>query len=123
MACGYCFGGTACLELAYDHAAVLGIVLFHGALVDPKPEDTISCKILNCHGASDSHISAESIASWQQKMTEKEVDWQMNFYGHAEHAFTNPDADPNKVPGTRYNAEADKRSFLDMQRFVAELMG
>jgi dienelactone hydrolase len=42
------------------------------------------------------------------------VDWQMNIYSHAVHAFTNPDADKHGIPGIKYNKEADERSFRAM---------
>ncbi|HUJ90306.1 MAG TPA: dienelactone hydrolase family protein, partial [Syntrophorhabdales bacterium] len=38
-AIGYCFGGTAVLELARDGADVAGLVSFHGGLQTPTPDD------------------------------------------------------------------------------------
>ncbi len=38
-AIGYCFGGTAVLELARSGAKVSGVVSFHGGLDSPRPAD------------------------------------------------------------------------------------
>jgi dienelactone hydrolase len=51
------------------------------------------------------------------------VDWQMNIYSGAVHAFTNPDADKFGIPGIAYNKEADMRSWRAMQEFFNEIFG
>ena len=56
-------------------------------------------------------------------MRKAKVDWEMNVYGHAVHAFTNPDADKAKIPGVAYNKEADHRSWQAMLDFFNEVFG
>ncbi len=122
-AIGYCFGGTAVLELARSGADLLGVVSFHGSLGTPHPEDAknIKCKVLVCHGADDTFESPEEIAGFQQEMRDAKVDWQMNIYSGAVHAFTNPDADKFGIKGIAYNANADHRSWRAMEDFFKEI--
>ena len=57
-AIGYCFGGTAALELARTGADLAGVVSFHGGLDSPTPADarTIKAKVLVLHGADDPFV-------------------------------------------------------------------
>ena len=124
-AIGYCFGGTTVLELARTGAPLLGVVSFHGGLGTPNPSDAsnIKGKVLICHGGDDTFESPEEIATFQRSMRDAKVDWQMNVYGGAVHAFTNPDADKHHIPGIAYNAEADRRSWSAMKSFFGEIFG
>jgi dienelactone hydrolase len=49
------------------------------------------------------------------------VDWQMNIYSGAVHAFTNPASGSDPSKGVAYNANADKRSFAAMKLFFQEI--
>lgn len=122
-AIGYCFGGTTVLELARSGADVKGVVSFHGSLATPNPKDAenIKGKVLICHGADDTFESPQEISEFQQSMREAKVDWQMNIYSGAVHAFTNPDADRHGIPGIAYNKNADFRSWEAMKAFFHEL--
>ena len=124
-AIGYCFGGTTVLELARSGADVAGVVSFHGGLSTAHPEDAknIKGKVLVCHGADDTFESPAEIAGFQEEMRDGKVDWQMNYYSGAVHAFTNPDADRFGIKGIAYNANADHRSWQAMQDFFAEIFG
>jgi dienelactone hydrolase len=120
---GYCFGGTAALELARSGAKVQGTVSFHGGLDTPVPADALNIrgKVLVLHGADDPHVPPEQVASFQQEMRLAKVDWEMNYYGSAVHAFTNPDSGNDPSKGAAYNAAADRRSWLAMKEFFAEI--
>lgn len=120
-AIGYCFGGTAVLELAYGGADIAGVVPFHGGLTIPKPDDTIRTKLLILHGAADFFIKPETIAELQKTLHERKTDWQMIYYGGAVHAFTNPDADKAGIDGVSYDADADRRSWAHMRLFFDEI--
>ena len=91
-AIGYCFGGTTVLELARSGADLAGVVSFHGGLATKSPAmaGSFKAKVLICHGGDDSFESPEEIAAFQKEMRNAGVDWQMNIYGGAVHAFTNP---------------------------------
>ncbi|QWV95565.1 dienelactone hydrolase family protein [Geomonas oryzisoli] len=120
---GYCFGGTAALELARSGADVLGTVSFHGGLSTPNPADArnIRGKVLALHGADDPYVKADEVAAFQKEMRDAKVDWQMNFYGNAVHSFTNPKSGNDNSKGAAYNEKADRRSFEAMKLFFNEI--
>jgi len=122
-AIGYCFGGTAVLELARSGAELRGVVAFHPGLDSPNPTDgrNIKGRVLVCYGANDTSSSAKDVDAFEQEMRQSNVDWQMNVYGKALHGFTNPAADQRALPGLAYNAEADHRSWQAMKSFLDEL--
>ena len=121
-AVGYCFGGTAVLELARSGAALNGVVSFHGGLDSPAPADgkNIRCKVLACHGGDDPFVSAKDLAAFEEEMRSTGVDWRLIKYGGAVHSFTQPMAD-GSLPGAKYNERADKRSWADMRAFFNEI--
>ncbi len=122
-AIGYCFGGTAVLELARSGADIAGVVSFHGGLDAPDPHDGkgIKAKVLVLHGADDPSNPPERIAAFQQEMREGNVDWQMIYYGGAVHAFTQKSAGDDPSRGVAYNERADRRSWQAMRDFFAEI--
>jgi dienelactone hydrolase len=123
-AIGYCFGGTAALELARSGAPVAGVVSFHGGLETPTPQDAknIKGKILALHGADDPFVPPKEVAAFQEEMRTGKVDWQMNFYGDAVHSFTNPAAGTDNSKGAAYNEKAAKRSWEAMKIFFKEIL-
>ncbi|MGE5197210.1 MAG: dienelactone hydrolase family protein [Deltaproteobacteria bacterium] len=120
---GYCFGGGAALELARSGADISGVVSFHGNLDTPHPEDAknIKAKVLVCHGADDPVANTDQVIAFQNEMRSAHVDWQMNIYGNAVHAFTNPDSGNDPSKGGAYNKEADMRSWEAMKSFFNEI--
>jgi dienelactone hydrolase len=122
-AIGYCFGGTAVLELARSGADVAGVVSFHGGLSSPTPSDAknIRAKVLALHGADDPHVSPKEVAAFEDEMRQGGVDWQLIAYGGAVHAFTDWNAGTDNSKGAAYNERADRRSWEAMKQFFAEL--
>ena len=122
-AMGFCFGGTAVLELAYTGAAVSGIVTFHAGIISPKPEDlgNIKTKFLILHGADDPYSPADSIARFQESLRKTRADWQMVYFGNTVHAFTNPANGSDNSRGLAYNPLAAQRSWRYMKDFLAEI--
>ncbi len=122
-AIGYCFGGTAVLELARAGAPISGVVSFHGGLDTPAPDDAknIRGKVLALHGADDTFVPPAQVAAFQEEMRKAKVDWQMVLYGGAVHSFTNPDSGSDPSKGVAYNEKADRRSWEHMKIFFAEL--
>ena len=120
---GYCFGGTAALELARSGADVKGVVSFHGGLDSPTPADgkNIKAKVLVLHGADDPTSPPEMIAAFQDEMRKGGVDWQFVLYSGARHAFSNPAAGNSPTGPVAYNEKADKRSWEAMKTFFAEI--
>lgn len=124
-AIGYCFGGTAVLELARSGADIKGVVSFHGGLDTPTPGDArnIKARVLAMQGADDPFVPPAQRAAFMDEMRGGGVDWQFITYGGAVHSFTNPDAGNDNSKGAAYNAKADQRSWGAMRLFFDELFG
>lgn len=123
-AMGFCFGGLCVLDLARSGADVKGIVSFHGLLNPPEQlsKHPIISKILALHGFDDPMVTPDQVMHFGKEMTHANVDWQLDIYGNAMHAFTNPQAN-DAAFGTVYNKNADQRSWIAMKEFFKEIFG
>jgi dienelactone hydrolase len=121
-AIGFCFGGLCSLDLARTGADLKGVVSFHGLLSAPgnTQNNAIKAKILALHGHDDPMVPVEQVIAFEQEMTKAGADWQLHTFGHTMHAFTNPVAN-NQDFGTVYQPVADRRSWLAMENFLAEV--
>lgn len=122
-AIGYCFGGAGVLELARTGADLTGIVSFHGGLRTGSEGEAqaIRAKVLIQHGAIDPIVPDETIVALENEFrAAPDLDWQLTAYSGAMHAFTLPDAN-SPDHGAQYNAVAERRSWLAMKHFFAEL--
>ena len=124
-AVGYCYGGTAALELARSGADLKAVVGFHSGLGTARPQDAanIKAKVLVQIGADDPVIPPEQRQGFEQEMTAGGVDWRMVVFGRTGHSFTNPEADGWGMPGFAYHAENDRRSWQAMKDLFAETLG
>ena len=122
-AIGYCFGGTAALELGRAGGDTKGIVSFHGGLDSPTPEDgkNFKSKVLVMQGADDPFVPKKDIAACEDELKAAKVDYQFVFYSGAVHAFTQPEAGNDNSKGAAYNASADKRSWIALNNFLTEI--
>lgn len=122
-AIGYCFGGTCALELARSGADLEGVVSFHGGLTTPDSSDAkkIKGKLLICHGADDPFVTWDDVATFQREMRNAKVDYEINAYSGAVHAFTNPASGNDPSKGMAYNMNADRRSWRAMMDFFNEI--
>lgn len=122
-AIGYCFGGATVLQLAYANAGLAGVVSFHGALPAASAEEAaaIETPMLICHGAADGFVPDAQVAAFRAPLDEAGADYQLIYYAGIRHSFTNPDADRRGLPGIKYDAQADARSWKHMQDFFAEV--
>jgi dienelactone hydrolase len=123
-AIGYCFGGAVVLHAARLGMPLAAVVSFHGALGSmhrPAP-GSVKAKILVCHGAADALVSHAEVAAFKQEMDAAGADYRFVAYPGAKHGFTNPEADANGkkfgIP-LGYDADADRRSWQDMQELFA----
>ncbi len=122
-AIGYCFGGTAVLELARTGMELAGVASFHGGLSTPVPAAAggIRTKVLVLHGADDPSVPPVDVQAFQEEMRKSGADWQMVAYGGAVHTFTNPAAGNDPSRGSAYNEKAARRSWEHMKVFFAEI--
>ncbi|HET6470592.1 MAG TPA: dienelactone hydrolase family protein [Pseudomonadales bacterium] len=123
-AIGFCFGGTTVLELARSGADVGCVVGFHSGLATIAPHDAknIRCKVMVCLGADDPIIPAEQRNAFIDEMRAGGVDYQMLVYGNAGHSFTNREVDAMNLPGFKYDAETDRRSWRAMRNFFDDVI-
>jgi dienelactone hydrolase len=124
-AIGYCFGGTVALELALTGAELQAVVSFHGGLDMPGLDDAknIKAKILVCTGGDDAFVPPAQVQKFEDAMRKGGVDWVVNTYGGAHHAFTNPDAGSFHMDNIAYSPTADKRSWAAMRELFDEVFG
>ncbi len=122
-AIGFCFGGTAAIELAKSGADLAGVVSFHGGLdaAVPGASKNIKAKVLALHGAADPFVAAKDLAAWRADLDAAKVDWQLVEYAGAVHAFTNPKAGNDPAKGAAYDERADRRARVAMKSFFDEL--
>lgn len=123
VAClGYCMGGSVSLELARSGADIRGAVSFHGALNTtlPAAPGAIQCPLLVLHGAADPTIPPAQVTGFKKEMDTAGARLEFHEYEGALHSFTNPDSN-RPAEGLQYNAEADRRSWETMMRFLADV--
>jgi dienelactone hydrolase len=117
VAMGYCFGGTAVLELARSGADLKGFVTFHGGLNTPTGQDYSNTKgkLLILHGTADTSVTMDQFARLANELEEKGIPHEMVTYSGAPHAFT--------VFGSeRYKKDADKKSWKRFTAFLEETL-
>ncbi|MBP0599247.1 dienelactone hydrolase family protein [Herbaspirillum sp. LeCh32-8] len=118
-ACGFCFGGTAALELARSGADVRGTVSLHGALDTPTPDGSkIKGAVLVLHGVQDPSVPRDQVNAFIDEMSAAKLDWQLVNYGQAGHSFTDPDANN---PGFFYHRQTARRASAALKNFFGEL--
>jgi dienelactone hydrolase len=124
-AIGYCYGGTAVLELARSGADVACTVGFHSGLATARPDDArnIKGKILVCIGADDPLISPEERLAFEREMRATKVDWRLHLHGNAVHGFANPDAGKLGVAAVAYHRPTADRSWRAMRDLFDETFG
>jgi len=121
-AMGFCFGGLCVLDLARTESDILGVASFHGLFIPPGNTDgnKILAKVLVMHGWDDPMVKPDQVISLAEELTAMGADWQIHGYGNTLHAFTNPAAN-DVAHGTVYDADADRRSWQNLQLFLAEI--
>jgi dienelactone hydrolase len=123
-AIGFCFGGLSVLDIARTGEDIAGVVSLHGIFQAPGNTEgnRIKAKVLALHGWEDPLAKPEDVVALTDELTAMGADWQIHAYGNTTHAFTNPNAD-DWEGGKKYNENADRRSWLATQNFLAELFG
>jgi dienelactone hydrolase len=127
-AIGYCFGGSVVLQMARDGMDLAGVASFHGGLSTDAPAKpgAVKAKVLVLNGADDKFVPPDQVEAFRQEMKAAGADFRIVTYPGALHSFTNPDADGyakkfNMPVG--YNADADRKSWAEMQSFFKGLFG
>jgi dienelactone hydrolase len=122
---GYCFGGSAALEIARSGAPVAGVASFHGGLSTGAPAlpGAVSAPILVMTGSADPVVPDDAVVAFEDELRNAGApDWQIVTYSGAMHAFAVPEVD-SPEHGAQYQAVADRRSWAQLQTFLAEVLG
>ena len=119
---GFCFGGTAALELARAGAPLAGVVALHAGIDTTLPAQASALKapVLVLNGAADKGVSREAVAKFQDEMTRAGADWQFVDFGGAVHCFAEPDAGNDPSSNCRYDERSAKRAYRMMADFFSE---
>ena len=117
---GFCFGGSAVLELARSGADVAGVVSLHGDLETYLPADGnhIRASVLVLNGADDIGVTDEHISAFKKEMDAAKADWQFVDFSGAVHCFTQPES--NDPSNCAYNQRASTRAFEMLHDFFRE---
>lgn len=115
-AIGFCFGGSAVLDLARSGADVAAVVSFHGGLAtdDPSLAKHIKARVLAMNGADDKGTMPDA-DKFMDEMRMSPADWQFVVIGHAVHCFTEVG---EHSPGCRYDERAANRSYRLMHDWL-----
>src|SRR3954471_14645229 len=121
-ASGYCMGGAVVLNMARA-GDLAGVAAFHPSLGGYKPGGSaVKAKVLVLNGADDPFNKPEQIEAFKKDMDGAKADYKFVNYPGAVHAFTNPEATEAgkkfNLP-LAYNAEADKQSKAEADKFFA----
>lgn len=118
-AIGFCFGGTAVLELVRSGAELAGAVSLHGGLSTPKPaeEGIVETPVLVLNGAADKAVTDADIDAFEQEMDRANADWQFVNFGGAVHCFAEPRAGNDPASNCRYDERAATRAYGMMADF------
>ncbi len=127
-AIGYCFGGGVVLQMARDGMDLDGVVSFHGGLASDAPAKpgSVKAKILVLTGGGDKFVPPEQVEAFRKEMKASGADFRIVSYPGALHGFTNPEADGYAKKFSMpigYNADADRKSWDEMQRFFRNIFG
>ena len=123
---GFCFGGSAVLELARMGSDVAGVVSLHGGLQPGAQSPTakaIPASVLVLNGADDKAVSDAHIAAFEQEMDAASADWQFVDFSGAVHCFAEPSAGNDAASNCRYDERAARRAYRMMDGFFRERFG
>jgi dienelactone hydrolase len=123
VAGGFCFGGTAALELGRTGADLKGVLSYHGGLSNPVALDAknIKGKVFVFHGAIDPYVPKEEVDGFLKEMNEAKVDYQFLAFANTVHSFTDRTAGDDISKGAAYNANAEKQSLEITKSFLHTL--
>ncbi|HVU31289.1 MAG TPA: dienelactone hydrolase family protein [Sphingomicrobium sp.] len=124
-ALGYGAGGQIVLELARVGVPFKAVAVVHPALPEANAEDwtDVTSILLLCTGSEDPLSTPEHVLTFGRTLQEAGLDWRVNIYGGAKHAFwarpRNPDGSPAEgashtmatVPGVGYHPKHTPRAW------------
>lgn len=136
-ALGYGAGGSIVLELARAGVPFQAVAVVHPGLPNARSEDwtNVTAPFLLCTGSEDPICSPDQVLAFTCALQDAGVDWRVNVYGGAEHAFwaapTNPDSSLTggtthvnaTVPGVGYHPAHAARAWRAVLDLFDETIG
>jgi dienelactone hydrolase len=125
-AVGYSMGGRTVLEMARDGVEIAGVVDFYGGLNtdNPAKPGMVKSRILVLIGADDPVVPPAMIDAFKKEMDAAKANYRIVSNPGAKHCFTNPSSDDLaakfKLPFA-YSAEADRKSWAELQTFLTRV--
>lgn len=122
-AIGYSLGGYIVLEMARQGSDLAGVVVFWGSLKTERPaqKGMVKARVLVLTGTDDPGVPAEDVKKFKAEMEAAGANYKVIAYPKAKHAFSRPNADSLatkfNLPALAYNAEADQKSWAEMEAF------
>lgn len=119
-AMGYCFGGTAVLEMARAGYDVKIVGSFHGGLgtLSPAQAGKTQSRVVVFHGAADRWVGdPEDI---KREMEQAKVDFRFHSFDGAVHSFTVKEAGDDPKEGMAYDEKADRQSWQLWTKYLEE---
>jgi dienelactone hydrolase len=118
-AIGFCFGGSAVLDLARTGADLAAVITFHGILTtdDPALGKKIKSRVLVLNGADDQNVPPEQKAAFEKEMRDGGVDWTLVDFGNSVHCFTEKEA-TDATGNCRYDARTAERAYVLMRQWL-----
>lgn len=134
---GYGAGSRIVLELAKTGVSFKAVAVVHPALPEPNAHDwrEVGSAILLCTGSEDPICTPDQLLAFSRALQDAGVDWQVNIFGGAEHAFwsrpTNSDGTSADgldhvqatVPGVGYHPKHAERYWRTVLDFFEEGQG
>jgi dienelactone hydrolase len=121
-AIGYCFGGGVVMSQARLGKDLRMVASFHGMLANETPAapGTIKARVLALVGGADPFCPPAQVAAFRKEMDAAGASYRVVIYPGAKHSFTNPDAAKAGMDQLAYNADADRRSWVEMLKLLRE---
>jgi len=122
-AIGYSLGGYIVLEMARQGSDLAGVVVFWGSLKTERPaqKGMVKARVLVLNGMEDPWVPVEQVKQFKAEMDAAGVHYKVIDYPKSKHAFSRHDADSLarkfNLPQLAYNAEADQKSWAEMEAF------
>ena len=119
-AIGFCFGGTAVLELARGGAPAAAVASFHGLLTTAAPAGPgdITARVLAATGALDPLVPPDDVTAFQEEMRTARADWHLIVHGRALHSYTNRAVEGLGDPRMAYDGFAHQLSWDTLTTFL-----
>jgi dienelactone hydrolase len=135
-ALGYGAGATVVLELGRAGVAFRGIAAIQPGPPVPHPAETAAIRgaVLIGIGSEDPIQAPEPLRVFTRELQDAGVDWRMNIYGGAQHAFHIPPVNPDGstatgathkqrvLPGVGYHALHTVRAWRDVLDLFSETL-